>query len=105
MVNRGVVKRADFKVIYTSPVFPRAGFSYYHALEPGLAARIKDAFYSFKIPGSSVGKEFKDVVRFVPIDYRREWEAVVGILEANGAAFTRDSPEYKKFSAPPRAGE
>jgi phosphonate transport system substrate-binding protein len=104
MVNRGVVKRTDYKIVYTSPVFPTAGFAYYHALDPGLAARIKDAFFSFKVQGTSVGREFRDTVGFLPIDYKRDWEAVVGILVANGAAFTRDSPEYKKFSEPPRRG-
>ena len=105
MVNRGVVKATEYKVIYTSPVFPTAGFAYYHALEPRLAEKIKEAFYTFKIQGTSLGKEFRDSVGFVPIDYKKDWEAVVGILEANGARFTRDSPEYKKFSAPPKAGE
>ncbi|HAM55566.1 MAG TPA: phosphate/phosphite/phosphonate ABC transporter substrate-binding protein [Candidatus Rokubacteria bacterium] len=105
MVNRGVVKATEYKVVYTSPVFPTAGFAYYHALEPRLAEKIKEAFYTFKIQGTSLGKEFRDSVGFVPIDYKRDWEPVVGILEANGAKFTRDSPEYKKFSAPPKAGE
>lgn len=104
MVNRGVVKATDYKVVYTSPVFPTAGFAYYHALEPRLAEKIKEAFYTFKIQGSSLGKEFRDSVGFVPIDYRKDWEAVVGILEANGARFTRDSPEYQKFSRPARKG-
>ena len=104
MVNRGVVKAADVKVVYTSPVFPRAGWAYHHALDPALAAKIRQAFYSFPVKGSSVGAEFRDITRFAPIDYRRDWEAVVGILEANGASFTRDSPEYKKLSEPPRRG-
>jgi phosphonate transport system substrate-binding protein len=104
MVNRNVVKRSDYKVVYTSPIFPTAGFAYHHALEPRLAARIKEAFYTFKIQGSSLGKEFRDSVGFVPIHYKKDWDAVVGILEANGARFTRDSPEYQKFSRPPRKG-
>ena len=102
MVNRGLLKKSDYKVIYASPVFPRAGWAYYYALEPTLAARIKEAFATFRVQGSSLGKEFRDITRFVPIDYRKDWEAVVGILEANGASFSRESPEYKKLSEPPR---
>ena len=68
MVNRGVVKATEYKVVYTSPVFPTAGFAYYHALEPRLAEKIKEAFYTFKIQGTSLGKEFRDSVGFVPID-------------------------------------
>ncbi|HEV8436478.1 MAG TPA: phosphate/phosphite/phosphonate ABC transporter substrate-binding protein [Methylomirabilota bacterium] len=104
MVNRGLVKKSDYKVIYTSPVFPRAGWAYHHALEPGLAAKIKDAFYGFRVQGSSVGKEFRDITRFVSIDYKKDWESVVGILEANGASFSRESGDYKKLSEPPRKG-
>lgn len=104
MVNRGVVKAGDYKVVYTSPVFPRAGWAYHHALDPAIAAKIREAFYSFAVRGSSLGKEFRDISRFVPIDYRKDWDTVVGILEANGASFSRDSPEYRKFSEPPRRG-
>ena len=104
MVNRGVVKRTEYKVIYASPVFPTAGFAYYHALEPQLAAKLKDAFYTFKIAGTSLGKEFKDATGFVPIDYKKDWDSVVGILEANGASFSRESPDFKKFAEPPKKG-
>ncbi len=104
MVNRGVVKRSDYKIVYTSPVFPTAGFAYYYALDPKLAARIKEAFYSFKIQGTSLGKDFRDATHFVPIDYKKDWEAVTGILEANGVAFSRESADYKKLSAPPKTG-
>ena len=106
MVNRGVIKRGDYKVVYTSPVFPTAGFAYYYALDPKLAAKIKEAFFSFKVQGTSLGKDFRDTTHFVPIDYKKDWEAVAGILEANGVVFSRESPEYKKFAAPPgRGGE
>jgi phosphonate transport system substrate-binding protein len=106
MVNRGLVKKSDYKVVYTSPIFPRAGWAYHHALEPGLAAKVKEAFSSFRVQGSSVGKEFRDITRFVPIDYKKDWESVVGILEANGASFSRESAGYRKLSEPPgKSGE
>jgi hypothetical protein len=31
------------------------------------------------------------------VNYQKDWDAVVGILEANGAAFTKDSPEYQRL--------
>ena len=102
MVSRGVVKASDFKIIYTSPVFPTAGFAYSHNLEPKLAEKIREAFLSFRIEGSSLGKEFKDRTGFMPVSYQKDWDAVVGILQANGAAFTKDSPEYKKLQQPGR---
>jgi phosphonate transport system substrate-binding protein len=103
MVARGLFKASDYKVIYTSPVFPTAGFAYSHNLEPGLAARIREAFMSFKIQGTGLGKEFKDRTGFMPVNYQKDWEAVVGILEANGAVFTKESPDYRKLQK--RGGE
>jgi phosphonate transport system substrate-binding protein len=105
MVNRGVVKRTDYRVIYTSPLFPVAGYSYAHNLDPKLAEKIREAFFSFSIQGSSLAKEWKAYTRFVPITYRTDWAAVVGIQEANGVTFTKESPEYRKLSKPPAKGE
>lgn len=97
MVTRGVIKASDYKVIYTSPVFPTAGFLYPHNLEPKLVEKIKDAFASFKLEGTSLGKEFKGRTGFLPLNYQKDWESVIGILEANGVTFTKDSPEYKRL--------
>jgi phosphonate transport system substrate-binding protein len=97
MVARGVVKASDYKVIYTSPVFPTAGFLYAHNLEPKLVEKIKEAFAGFKFAGTSVGKEFKDRTGFLPLNYQKDWESIVGMLEANGVTFTKDSPEYKRL--------
>ena len=97
MVARSVVKAGDYKVIYTSPVFPTAGFAHSHNLEPRLVDKIKEAFASFKFEGTSLGKEFKDRNGFLPVVYRRDWEFVIGLLESNGVAFARDSPEYRKL--------
>jgi hypothetical protein len=36
----------------------------------------------------------------LPVNYARDWEPVIGLLEANGVAFTRDSPEYRKLQKP-----
>ncbi|MBI2155171.1 MAG: phosphate/phosphite/phosphonate ABC transporter substrate-binding protein [Candidatus Rokubacteria bacterium] len=105
MVNRGVVKKTDYKIVYTSPLFPVAGWAYAHNLDPKLVEKIKEAFFTFQIQGSSVAKEWKTYTRFVPVSYKKDWEAVVGIQEANGVAFVKDSPEYKKFSKPPSKGE
>jgi phosphonate transport system substrate-binding protein len=97
MVARGVIKASDYKVIYTSPVFPTAGFLYPHNLEPKLVEKIKEAFTTFKLEGTSLGKEFKGRTGFLPLNYQKDWESVVGILEANGVTFTKDSPEYQRL--------
>ncbi|MBI3636691.1 MAG: phosphate/phosphite/phosphonate ABC transporter substrate-binding protein [Candidatus Rokubacteria bacterium] len=97
MVTRGVMKASDYKVIYTSPPFPTAGFLYAHNLEPRLVEKIKDAFLSFKAEGTSVGREFKGRTGFAPLVYQKDWEPVIAILEANGVKFTKDSPEYQRL--------
>jgi len=97
MVARGVVKASDYKVIYTSPVFPTAGFLYPHNLEGRLVEKIKEAFATFKLEGTSLAKEFKGRTGFLPLHYQKDWESVIGILEANGVTFTKDSPEYKRL--------
>ena len=97
MVARGVIKAGDYKVIYTSPMFPTAGFLYSHNLEPKLVEKIKEAFTSFKLEGTSLGKEFKGRTGFSALNYQKDWESIVGILEANGVTFTKDSPEYKRL--------
>jgi phosphonate transport system substrate-binding protein len=102
MITRGVVKAGDIKIVYTSPVFPTAGFAYAHNLDPALVEKIKEAFFSFRFEGTSVGREFKGRTGFLPVNYAKDWESVVGILEANGVVFTRDSPEYKKLQKPSR---
>jgi phosphonate transport system substrate-binding protein len=105
MVNRGLVKKTDYRVVYSSPLFPVAGYSYAHNLDPKLVEKIREAFFSFQIQGSSVAKEWKTYTRFVPISYRTDWASVVGILEANGVTFTKESAEYKKLSKPPGKSE
>ena len=97
MAARNVIKASDYKVIYTSPIFPTAGFVYAHNLDPKLAEKIKEAFFSFKFEGTSVGKEFKGRTGFMPVDYRKDWEPVVAILEANGVTFSKDSEGYKNL--------
>ena len=101
MVARGVIKASDYKVVYTSPVFPTAGFAYAHNLEPRLVEKIKDAFMTFKMEGTSL-KEFAAQGRtgFMPVNYQKDWDSVIGILEANGAVFTKESPEYKRLQKP-----
>jgi phosphonate transport system substrate-binding protein len=102
MAARGVLKESDYKVVWTSPPFPTAGFVYAHNLEPGLVEKIKEAFASFRFEGTSVGKEFKPRIGFMPLAYGRDWEPVLAVLKANGVTFTKDSEEYRRLQKPSR---
>ena len=50
MMARGVVKKDQIVTVYKSDTFPTAGFGHTHDLDPGLAKRIRDAFFSFLGP-------------------------------------------------------
>lgn len=105
MINRGVVKASDVKTVYRSPVFPTAGFAYAHNLEPKLAEKIREAFMTFKFQGTSLDKEFGKQGRagFMPITYAKDWDSVIGILDANKVVFSRESEDYKRLQK--RGGE
>jgi phosphonate transport system substrate-binding protein len=102
MVARNVFKESDYKVVWTSPTFPTAGFVHAHNLEPKLVEKIKEAFFSFRFEGTSVGKEFKPRIGFMPLAYARDWEPVLAVLKANRVTFTKDSDEYKRLQKPAR---
>jgi phosphonate transport system substrate-binding protein len=102
MAARGVIKRSDYKVVYTSPTFPTTGYLHAHNLDPRLVEKIREAFLGFKIPGTSLAKEFKNVIGFSPIAYAKDWEPVVAIQEANGVVYSKESDDYKKLHRPVR---
>lgn len=58
MEARGVVKPEQLKVIYTSQTFPTTGYGYAYNLKPELAAKVKQAFFSYDWNGSELAKEF-----------------------------------------------
>jgi phosphonate transport system substrate-binding protein len=78
MMARGVVKKEQIVTVYRSDRFPTAGFGLAHNLEPRLAGKIRDAFFSFPWAGSALSKEFSplSVSRFMPITYRDDWALV-----------------------------
>src|SRR5262249_3196300 len=102
MAVRGVVKASDLKTVYTSPLFPTTGYTYAHNLDPKLAEKIKEAFFTFKFAGTSMGKEFgvSGYTGFAPITYAKDWDVVTGIQEANGVVYSKDSEDYKKLHKP-----
>ncbi len=78
MMARGIVKKEQFRAIYRSQVFPTAAFGHVHNLEPRLAGKIREAFFSFPWKGSKLEKEFATLgaTRFAPITYQADWAMV-----------------------------
>ena len=71
MFDRKVVDRAKIRSIYKSETFPTTSYGHAYNLQPDLAAKVKDAFFSFPWEGSALKAEFKTEDRFVPIAFRR----------------------------------
>jgi phosphonate transport system substrate-binding protein len=88
MVHRGTVTGEDFRIIYRSPVFPAASFTYAHDLAPELVKTISGCFFAFRFP-PEMSKEFQDDDRFRPIDYLRDWAVVREIAEKSDTPYNK----------------
>jgi phosphonate transport system substrate-binding protein len=92
MVDRGTVKQDDFRIIYTSPLFPTSSFAHAHDLKPDLLKKLKECFFSFRFTPEMV-KEFTNNDRFFPINYKEHWAVVRDIAEKTGTPFNRAAYE------------
>jgi phosphonate transport system substrate-binding protein len=90
MMASGVVKRDEIVTIYKSMSFPTAGFGLAHNLDPGLATRIREAFFSFPWAGSGLEKEFSNLgaSKFVPITYVKDWAVVRDVDASLGVRYS-----------------
>jgi phosphonate transport system substrate-binding protein len=88
MFERKVVDRAKLRTIYKSETFPTTGYGLAHNLDPALAAKIKEAFFTFPWEGSALKAEFKTEDRFVPITYQKDWSVIRKIDAATGVKYT-----------------
>jgi phosphonate transport system substrate-binding protein len=88
MFERKVVDKAKIRTIYKSETFPTTSYGLAHNLDPALAAKIKDAFFTFPWEGSALKAEFKTEDRFVPITYQKDWSVIRKIDAATGVKYT-----------------
>lgn len=88
MAERGLYDPEEVKIIWESPAFPTTSYTYAHNLDPELAEKIKEAFFSFDFEGTALGEEFTGVSKFVPISYEEDWQVIRQIQEANGVRYT-----------------
>ena len=88
MLDRGVVKKDQYRTIYTSQTFPTTGYGHAHDLHPEVAAKIKQAFFTFDWPGTSLESEFgKQANGFVSIAHKFDWDVIRKIDTANGVSY------------------
>jgi len=88
MLDRKVFDKAKIRSIYKSQTFPTTGYGYAYNLDPKLVEKIKEAFFSFPWEGSALAAEFKKEGKFIPIDYKKDWEVMRNIDEATGVKYT-----------------
>ena len=85
MVARKVVDGTKLRSIYKSETFPTTGYGTVYNLKPELAAKIREAFFSFKWEGTALLKEYQlsqpPQEKFIPISYQKHW-AVVRDIDA-----------------------
>ncbi|MEM9590180.1 MAG: phosphate/phosphite/phosphonate ABC transporter substrate-binding protein [Pseudomonadota bacterium] len=90
MIDRGVVKDDQLKVIYSSQTFPTTSFGVAHNLKPELQEKIKEAFFSFDWKGTKLLEEFSKSgdTKFIPITFKDDWAVVRQIDEANNVTYS-----------------
>ena len=98
MAERNVVKMDDFRIIWKSPNFAPGGLLMAHDLKPALAKKVRDCTYDFKFP-PEMQKGFQGADRWLPIDYKRDWEIVRRVASESGQSFTRAAFDKEKERA------
>jgi len=89
MVARNVVRRDQLRSIYKSQTFPTTAYGHAHNLHPELAAKVREAFFSFNWEGTGLEKEFapQEQTSFIPITFKEHWEVVRKIDEGLGVTY------------------
>ena len=86
MIQRGAADEAKLRSIYRSKRFPTTAYGYVNNLHPDLAAKVREAFFSFKWEGSRLKREYEKETgtKFLPIRYKEHWAIIRQIDEAMG---------------------
>ncbi len=90
MISRDVISADDVISIYKSQTFPTTGFGVAHDLDPELAAKVREAFFTFDWEGTSLQAEFEksNEGQFLEMTYQEFWEVIRKIDAANGISYS-----------------
>lgn len=86
MAARNVFNPDDLRSIYKSQTFPTTAYGIAHNLHPALAAKIKEAFFTFPWANSALTQEFAEE-KFIPITYKTDWDVVRKVDAAMGITY------------------
>ncbi len=87
VLERGVGRPEDLRVLYRSETFPTTAYGVSHRLAPALREAVRAAFDTFEWEGSALADEFRDEDGFIPITYREHWEVIRTIDIASGTSW------------------
>lgn len=90
MAERGVVEADQLRTIYKSETFPTTGYGYVYNLDPELAEKIKEAFFTFEWAGTKLEEEFGNSgeEQFIPITYEEYWAVIRTIDKELGVEYS-----------------
>lgn len=89
MIERGAVDGSLLRSVYKSQTFPTTGYGYVYNLKPELAAKIKEAFFTYNWEGSPLAEEFSKSgeAKFIPITFKEHWAVIRTIDAATGVSY------------------
>ncbi len=87
MIFRETVGKDALRSIYKSQTFPTTAYGHAYNLHPRVAAKIRQAFFTFPWEGSALKEEFAEEDRFIAIIYKFDWDIIRTIDEASGVTY------------------
>ncbi len=91
MVLRKAVDGSKLRSIYKSQTFPTTGYGHVYNMKPELAAKVREAFFTFNWEGTALLKEFEKSSppqeKFMPITFQEHWKVVRDIDAAMGVSY------------------
>ncbi|MEO8101478.1 MAG: phosphate/phosphite/phosphonate ABC transporter substrate-binding protein [Betaproteobacteria bacterium] len=85
MLTRGLVKPGDYRIIYKSKPFPAGSMVLAHDLDPALTGKLRSCTFSYAF-SPELKAAFQGADRYVPMDYRRDFESVRAVANAAASA-------------------
>ena len=82
LLKAGRIKPSEYRIIYQSQIIPRFTIGYAHNLAPPLAEKVRQAILTFKNAKGPSDEEGNPPMRFVAIDYKKDFEFVRQIDES-----------------------
>jgi phosphonate transport system substrate-binding protein len=107
MVQRGQVRRENFRIIWQSDPFPTSSFALAHDLRPELAQRIRQCFLDFRFP-EAMRRDLGGNDRFWPATYAQDWAPVRAVADAVNAPYNRaafDAESRRELEAEQRRNQ